>query len=314
MKTEVRLAQIFYALEVDLTAPTRTTMAPHLGKRKRVTRAELQQTSRSPTPTSDSVDSGAEDIQAAFRRAFEAKFKPLPSEPKKHEIEESPVVEDDDGDDETDWSGISDGENDVEVIEYTDTQHKQDEVERALKKTFMSSKPPTSTVVSAKTPAAKQKQDDDEVGDVANLKNDLALQKLLRESHLLSASSGTSTSTLTATGIARHKSTDLHLQSLGAKSSVFTQKKMPMAQRKHMIQKARDTEAKRRIEAKEAGIVLERERPVAKVDKEKRRERSVGGPSIGRFKGGTLSLSKKDIRSITGGGGGAKGKGKKSKR
>lgn len=291
-------------------------MAPHLGKRKRVTRAELEQPSRSPTPSSDSADSGAEDIQAAFRRAFEAKFKPLPLEPKKAKAEETPIVEDDDcSDEETDWSGISEAENDVEIIEYTDTKRERDEVERALKKTFMSSKPPSSTLVPTKNPVVKKKQDDDEVGDVANLKNDLALQKLLRESHLLSASSsGTSTPALTTTGVARHKSTDLHLQSLGAKSSVFTQKKMPMAQRKHMIQKARVTEAKRRTEAKEAGIVLEREQSVAKVDKEKKRERSVGGPSIGRFKGGTLSLSKKDVRSITGDGGGAKSKGKKSKR
>jgi hypothetical protein len=37
----------------------------------------------------------------------------------------------------------------------------------------------------------------------------------------------------------------------------------------------------------------------------------VGLPSVGKFRGGTLSLSKKDVRSITGGGGnGAKSKGK----
>lgn len=225
------------------------------------------------------------------------------------------MEEEEEEDDESDWSGLSDDENDVEVVEYTDTKHEQDEEEKALKKAFMSSKPPISAAIPAKSIAVKKKQDDAELGETANLKNDLALQKLLRESHLLSASSsGTSTPTLTTTGIARHKSTDLHLQSLGAKSSVFTQKKMPMAQRKHMIQKAQLTEQKRRADAKEAGIVLERERMVGKVEKEKKRDRGVGGPSIGRFKGGTLSLSKKDVRSITGGGGGAKGKGKKGKR
>ncbi|CBY00790.1 hypothetical protein IAQ61_011698 [Plenodomus lingam] len=293
-------------------------MAPNLGKRKRVTRAELEQPSLSPTPSSNSEDSGAEDLQAAFRRAFEAKFKPLPSGPKKPKIEEVLAQEEEEEDgEETDWSGISEGENDVQVIEYTDTKRERDGTERALKKAFMSSKPPTSETAPTKILTGKKnkKEDDDEVGDVANLKNDLALQKLLRESHLLSASSsGNSTPTLVATGITRHKSTDLYLQSLGAKSSVFTQKKMPMAQRKHMIQKARDTEAKRRAEAKEAGIVLEREKKVGNVNKEKKRERSIGGPSIGRFKGGTLTLSKKDVRSITGGGGGAKGKGKKGKR
>ena len=40
-------------------------MAPALGKRKRVTRAELEQPSRSPSPSSASGDdSGAEDLQA----------------------------------------------------------------------------------------------------------------------------------------------------------------------------------------------------------------------------------------------------------
>ena len=89
-----------------------------------------------------------------------------------------------------------------------------------------------------------------------------------------------------------------------------------MAQRKHMELKARTTEAKRRADAREAGIVLERENKKSTGKKvEKKRERGVGGPSIGKFRGGTLSLSKKDVRSITGGGGAkGKGKGKKGKR
>ncbi|KAF1940902.1 hypothetical protein EJ02DRAFT_455574 [Clathrospora elynae] len=284
-------------------------MAPTLGKRKRITREELERASRSPSPSSDS---GAEDLQAIFRRAFEAKFKPLPAEPKKPKPEVAPAEEsEEDGD--SDWSGISDTENDVEVIEYKDSRHERDEHERAEMKAFMSSKPPTSAAATPKNVTIKKKPDEAELTETANLQNDLALQKLLRESHLLSAaSSKSSKSILEATGIARHKSTDLHLQSLGAKASVFTQKKMPMAQRKHMVLKARLTEEKRRSEAKEAGIVLETAKKSAKVERERKREREVGGPSIGRFKGGTLSLSRKDVRSITAGGG--KGKGKKGKR
>jgi hypothetical protein len=291
-------------------------MPPALGKRKRVTRAELEQPSRSPSPSSDSGgDSGAENLQAIFRRAFEAKFKPLPVEPKKPKIEETHVQEEPE-EEETDWSGISDNENGVEVIEYQDPRRELDESERAEMKAFMSSKPPTSASTSSKSAPTKKKQDDADSNETTNLKNDMALQKLLRESHLLSASSsGTSTPTLTTTGVARHKSQDLHLQALGAKGSIFTQKKMPMAQRKHMIDKARTTEEKRRREAREAGIVLERENRVAKKAPEKKRERGVGGPSIGKFRGGTLSLSKKDVQSITGGGGAkGKGKGKKGKR
>ncbi|KAL1793465.1 hypothetical protein ACET3X_008447 [Alternaria dauci] len=291
-------------------------MAPALGKRKRVTRAELEQPSRSPSPSSGSgEDSGAEDLQAIFRRAFEAKFKPLPVEPKKPKIEETPVQEEPE-DEESDWSGISDNENGVEVIEYQDPHRELDETERAEMKAFMSSKPPTSASASSKNAKPKKRQDDTDSNETINLKNDMALQKLLRESHLLSASSsGTSTPTLTTTGVARHKSQDLHLQALGAKGSIFTQKKMPMAQRKHMIDKARTTEEKRRREAREAGIVLERENRVAKKAPEKKRERGVGGPSIGKFRGGTLSLSKKDVQSITGGGGSkGKTKGKKGRR
>jgi hypothetical protein len=260
-------------------------------------------------------------MQELFRRAFEKKFKPLDVEPKKPKIEKAPVVEEDeeedDDEDESDWSGLSDSEsNKVEVIEYKDaTPASSEEASKALKRAFMSSKPPTSTAPTpGKISIKKKPADADDTGEAANLKNDLALQKLLRESHLLSASSsGASTPNLTTSGIARHKSTDLHLQSLGAKSSVFTQKKMPMAQRKNMAQKARLNEEKRRHEAREAGIILEKEKRVAAKDKDKKRERGVGGPSIGKFRGGTLSLSKSDVRSITGGPGSQGGKGKKGK-
>lgn len=292
-------------------------MAPQLGKRKRVTREELERPSRSPSPSEGSDN---EDMQELFRRAFEKKFKPLAVEPINSKVEEAPVVEeaeDEDEDDEPDWSGLSDDDAPkVEVIEYKDTRLDSDEeASKALKRAFMSSKPPTSSTRTAQKPASKkQDKDADDSTDAANLKNDLALQKLLRDSHILSASSsGASTPTLTTAGAARHKSTDLHLRSLGAKTSVFTQKKMPMAQRKHMAEKARLTEQKRRHEAREGGIILEKEVREKSKDREKKRERGVGGPSIGRFSGGTLTLSKKDVRSITGGPGSQGGKGKNGK-
>ncbi|KAF1831197.1 hypothetical protein BDW02DRAFT_601001 [Decorospora gaudefroyi] len=294
-------------------------MAPTLGKRKRVTREELERPSRSASPSSGSgEDSGAEDLQAIFQRAFEAKFKPLPIEPKKPKIEETRIEEEDEDSEqaeaESDWSGISSADDDaIEVIEYNPTLSTYSPSETTEKKVFMSSKPPTSTQPRISTATTTKKTADPDT-ELTNLKNDHALQKLLRDSHLLSASP---TPTLTATGVARHKSTDLHLQSLGAKGSVFTQKKMPMAQRKHMVQKARLGEEKRRALAKEAGIVLEREQRDGngngKAEREKRRERGVGAPSVGRFRGGTLMLSRGDVRSITGGrgrGGNGKGKGK----
>jgi hypothetical protein len=299
---------------------TFTTMAPALGKRKRISRVELERPSRSPSPSSDSGESGesgGEDLQAIFRRAFEAKFKPLPVEPKKPKMEEAAAQEDEDEDEgeDTDWAGLSDEGDGVEVIEFKSTRLDEDDAAKAEMRAFMSSKPPTSASAPSRSLTVKKKPDDAELAEGTNLKNDLALQKLLRESHLLSASassSGMSTPTLSATGKSRHKSTDLHLQSLGAKGSVFTQKKMPMAQRKHMIQKARLTDEKRRAEAKEAGVILERPamgKPKAKRDDYKKRDGTVGLPSVGKFRGGTLNLSKKDVRAITGGGG-AKGKGK----
>lgn len=294
---------------------TTPAMAPTLGKRKRVSRAELEQPSRSPSPSSGSASEG-EDLQAIFRRAFEAKFKPLAVEPKKQKVAPVEVLDNDEEEDEDeDWSGITDNEDDVEVIEYKDSRLEKDDSSKAEMKAFMSSKPPTSSNAPSKSLTVKKKADDADLTEATNLKNDMALQKLLRESHLLSASassSGASTPTLSATGISRHKSTDLHLQSLGAKSSVFTQKKMPMAQRKHMVQKARLTDEKRRAEAREAGVILERPtmaKKSASRDENRKRDRAVGLPSVGRFRGGTLNLSKKDVRSITGGGG-SKGKGK----
>lgn len=101
---------------------------------------------------------------------------------------------------------------------------------------------------------------------------------------------------------------------------------MPMGVRKGIVKKKETREEARRKEAKENGIILE-------VAKKKRgtigdgfnaagkRDRGIGAPGVGRFKGGTLSLSKKDVRDIEGPkrggdsrggrGGGGRGRGKK---
>lgn len=88
---------------------------------------------------------------------------------------------------------------------------------------------------------------------------------------------------------------------LGAKKSIHAQKSMPMSHRKGINEAARKREEKRRQEAKEAGIVLEKEVKKRKFTGE--RERGLGGPSVGKFKGGVLKLSKSDLRDINGGGG-----------
>ena len=130
--------------------------------------------------------------------------------------------------------------------------------------------------------------------EAKNLKNDLALQRLLKESHLLESSNAA-----TPQGAQRHRAIDMRLQSLGSKGSILDQSKMPLSHRKGIKAKAVATEVRRRIDAKENGIILERPTPSSK-SRPVRRERGVGAPTIGKFSGGTLKLSRKDLQSIHG--------------
>ena len=78
-----------------------------------------------------------------------------------------------------------------------------------------------------------------------------------------------------------------------------------------MVRKAREREAERRREAREGGVVLEKERRGDGKRKVGRRERGVGGPNVGKFRGGTLVLSKRDVVEIEGrkeGGRGGRGR------
>lgn len=153
--------------------------------------------------------------------------------------------------------------------------------------------------------------EDDDSSEAANLKKDLALQRLLTESHLLESATNP-----TLSGNNRHRATDLRLRTLGAKTSILKQEKMPMSHRKGMIAKRMEREEKRRREAKENGIILEKTN-VSKKNSDVKRDRGVGAPGVGKFSGGTLKLSKKDISDIEGprrsafsrGGKGGKGRG-----
>lgn len=141
---------------------------------------------------------------------------------------------------------------------------------------------------------------------------------MLTESHLLDSSTD-----LTHTGKNRHKATDLRLQALGSKGSIFEQKSMPASHRRGIIAKKEEREQTRRKEARENGIILEKAKSTKKFP-EGKRERGVGAPAVGRFSGGTLSLSKQDIADIEGPkrsssgrggrGGGGRGRGGKGKR
>lgn len=152
---------------------------------------------------------------------------------------------------------------------------------------------------------ADKGEDEEDGAEALNLKHDLDLQRLLKESHLLEQAKSASTP-----GSHRHKALDMRMQSLGSKESLFHQENMPLSHRKGIVAKATSREAMRRKEAKENGIILEK--PSGKARSTTRRERGVDAPAVGKFRGGTLKLSKKDVLDIQGSGrfrsGGKKGR------
>jgi hypothetical protein len=101
-------------------------------KRKRVSREQLQRDSQSPDP---SESSGAEDLQAIFKRAFEAKFKPLDPKTRKAKLPE-PVEEPED-EEESSWEGIESGEEQIEVVEHVVVNHERDARSKEEAKAFL---------------------------------------------------------------------------------------------------------------------------------------------------------------------------------
>ncbi|KAJ5647498.1 hypothetical protein N7490_003870 [Penicillium lividum] len=266
-------------------------MPPMTGKRKR----ETAVVSRS-TETKEASPSPADNAQDIFRKYFEAQFEPLePSKPDADSDEDEGEDDDEELSDAegSDWDGLSGEEegdeevHEVEIVEHKDAK-RDDMMDKKARKAFMNSRPPSLVDAPKKTaePVTKEEEQDDK----DNFKHDLALQRLLQESHLLEDASD-----LAPTGKNRLKALDLRMQSLGAKTSLYDQK-MPSAHRKGIKSKAASKDAKRRLEAKENGIILEKPSKVTKSNSG-RRERGIGGSSIGTFSGGTLNLSKQDLHS-----------------
>ncbi|KAI1626935.1 hypothetical protein EDD37DRAFT_646630 [Exophiala viscosa] len=288
-----------------------------LGKRKRevaVVARPRYGNSEDERPSSSRDDVGA-DI---FRKYFESAFEPLPEQdttatPSLLEDEEADEDEDEDSDvpeEDLAWEGLSDAGEEtasVEVIEHRALVDVGDGVDilRPQYKTFMSAKPPKEVQQRAIKKSGTG-EDEDDSSEALNLKHDLDLQRLLNESHLLEQAKSASTP-----GSHRHKALDMRMQSLGSKDSLFHQEKMPLSHRKGILAKATSRDAMRRKEAKENGIVLEK--PSGKVRSATRRERGVDAPAVGKFRGGTLKLSKKDVLDIQGSGR-SRGGGKKGRR
>ncbi|KAE8382077.1 hypothetical protein BDV26DRAFT_38300 [Aspergillus bertholletiae] len=269
-----------------------------IGKRKRHTHVvSSSTTSEDDEATATTTnDSSSHDI---FRKFFEAQFQPLEAPEARITCaqgsnDEHDTDEYEESEPESEWTGVSeDGHNEVEVVEHHDVSAlAKESTDKRARKAFMTAKPPSFSVKPAPVKSSPSK-DEDDGDDAANLKNDLALQRLLKESHLLESSSD-----LAPTGKNRLKALDLRMQSLGAKTSLYSQN-MPSSHRRGIKAKAEKKDDKRRREARENGIILEKPVPKAKPSSG-RRERGVGGPSIGKFAGGTLNLSKRDLSAIQG--------------
>ncbi|KAK7990936.1 hypothetical protein PG990_015216 [Apiospora arundinis] len=283
--------------------------------------------------------------QEKLRKYFESQYAPITAtaDTKKEEEEEGDgngEVADERSDDESagddnegsgsdsdedddEWGGLSEDDEDtttaaaqqpqIEVVEHTDISRPTslDPTLRKASRAYLSSKPP---------------KDED---TATLLRDDLALQRLLTESHLFNSTFGAAGAGngVEHEGRNRHKATDLRLAALGSKDSIYKQAKMPMGHRKGIIAAAEKREDKRRREARENGIVLERatagvhEGWTGLKGKKSRTTSSAGGggrkreaavdaPAVGKLRNGLLQLSKKDIREIEGSGGGSSRGGK----
>ncbi|KAM4054585.1 hypothetical protein HRG_005421 [Hirsutella rhossiliensis] len=289
-------------------------------------------------PPNEPPASEQQDIQDVFRRHFESRFEPLRLQTPLHRPRDGGggVGDSDGGEDaESEWGGLSDDDDDdddasdddqetgaiehapaVEVVDYSVSQTPSSPSAAMSKrefKAFMSSRPPdqaakaeATTTGGTSTPSSSSSTIPEDAPSL--LAQDLELRRLLAESHLLSPHPSVSTPSATTTatpksftaGRTRHKATDLRIQALGSNISILKQDKMPMNMRKGIVGAAASREAKRRREARENGVILERELG-KKMRRNRARDGAVDRPGVGRLKGAELRLSERDVKSIEGG-------------
>ncbi|KAL6713111.1 pre-rRNA processing and 40S ribosomal subunit assembly [Lecanora helva] len=287
-------------------------MTPILGRRRR--RADL---------AGDDIDSAGQDddqerLHTLLQQHFEYTFEPLERVIDGNEIIEKLETPDAaaQSESDSDWDGCSeDDERAVKVVHHSADLSSKSEVSRRDLKNFMvwafyqtingtlliqmspqTAKPPAADAIETVSSTRKSTEptNEEKSSETANLKKDLALQRLLKESHLLD-----SASSLSHAGRNRHKATDLRLRDMGSKSSIFTQQNMPLAQRKGIQAKSAEREELRRRDAQENGIILEKASKLTGKERQVR-QRGIGAPSVGKFQRGMLKLSKKDIAEIEG--------------
>ncbi|KEY71838.1 hypothetical protein S7711_05979 [Stachybotrys chartarum IBT 7711] len=267
-----------------------------------------------------------EEAQEIFRRHFEAQFQPLPDvEPEAVPPSTAHADDTENDEEESEWGGLSDdAEDDDEdaddenqsehitlmVVDHSSASIPTTTMSKRELKIFMSSRPPDSssapkTVVNNSTaPDASSSLPEDAPSLLAQ---DLELRRLLAESHLFSravnhspfASTTASEPKAFNAGRIRRKATDLRVQALGSSASILTQDRIPMNIRKGMNAAAAGRETKRRREAKENGVILERAASKKKT-RDRRKDPMMDGPGVGRLRGAELRLSSKDVRGIEG--------------
>lgn len=188
-------------------------------------------------------------------------------------------------------------------------------------------------------PPPNDNDDDDDDLEQENIKNDIELQRFLKESHLLSAfdsnsaNADASLTDNTIMGKARSRTLEMRLKGLssinGNEQRLQKLEKMPIQIRKGMIDKHLTKIAKYEQDAKEGGIILSNVKrgQFRKIEKtykndierrigtsikkkqatmSKKRQRGLKVHSIGRSTRNGLIISKNEIDRInnTGGGGG----------
>ncbi|KAK6522228.1 hypothetical protein TWF281_002795 [Arthrobotrys megalospora] len=287
-------------------------------------------------PTTSTL-SNRDAINAIFRANFESKFGSIDISPvvipqdskdtssksrSKKQNKPSEVTSDDDNDDDDeeysedeDIDLDSDGEEEdsdsnndedpskppePEVITYDFSRRGPPPTAKPSHRSFMSSKPPSSSSSTQKltqNPSSKLSKSE-QAAEALNLEHDQALHRLLTESHLLDSTLSHSSAKN------RHKAIESRIISLGG-NPIKQKGNIPMHIQKGMKLKQRLREEKVKREAKENGVVIDKESKRAKERRKdmermqrrkgEKRDAGVGHASIGKFRGGELRLSRRDV-------------------
>lgn len=265
----------------------------------------------------------------AQRRAFERQFGSLESMGFDDKTKESNEVE---SEIESEVSSESEIESEIEieepqpqprVIKFNGPSDEYVPISQKEQKMLRSGKP----LRKAKETNPTVEEPEDEDLERENMKNDIELQRFLKESNLLSALDTDDS----ATGKARSRTMEMRLRELSATNGSETKlnklEKMPIQMRKGMVDKHLQRIKKHETEAREGGIVLSRVKrgQFRKIDKTyrndierrigtnikkkesvvgKRRQRGLKIQSVGKSTRNGLVIAKHEIARINGSGSG----------